>query len=31
MIDLHEDMENVIPFLLHAALAKLTAVSDALK
>ena len=31
MIDLHEDMEYVIPCLLHAALTKLTAVSDALE
>ena len=31
MKDLQEDMEQVIPSLLHAALAKLTAASDALK
>lgn len=31
MIDLQEDTENAIPSLLHAAFAKLIAVSDALK
>lgn len=31
MIDLHEDMENIIPCLLYAALAKLIVMSGALK
>lgn len=31
MTDLHEDMENGIRILLHAALAKLTAVNYVLK